>query len=92
MQICWREERASSARLLCAFCVCNILIVDENFGHIECGHSCHAALLLLVHCAAESTGPVQSVKEANNDVAPYSLFHTLQTCSTSKEFLEPMIC
>jgi hypothetical protein len=69
--------------LLIALRVCDIFVVDENLGYIECWHRCHTALLLLFHRTPKPTSPVQGVEEAYNDVAPDSFFHTLQASSAS---------
>jgi hypothetical protein len=73
-----------------ALCIGDVFIVDEDLGHSELWDRGHATLLLLVHGATESTSPVQSVEEANNNVPAHSLFNALKTCATTKKFLKPV--
>jgi hypothetical protein len=88
VQIRWGEKRGSCTGLLSTLRVCDVFVVDKDFGHIECWHSCHAALLLLLHRTTEAASPVQSVEETNNDIASDSFFHTLQASPASQELFK----
>jgi hypothetical protein len=45
----------------------------------------HAALLLQIHCASKTARPIESVEEADNDVATDSFINALEASSATKE-------
>lgn len=72
-------------------CVSNIIVIDEDLWDSELRNGSHTALLLQIHSAAESAGPVESIEKANDDVAAHSLFDTLKPSATSQEFFQSTI-
>jgi hypothetical protein len=74
---------------LVALSVCNVFVIDEDLGDGELRNCGHAALFLLVHCAAETARPVECVEETYYNVTAYGFFNSLETGSASEELLEP---
>jgi hypothetical protein len=71
--------------------VCDVFVVDEDLGHSELRDGGHAALFLLVHCAAEAARPVECVEETYYNVTADGFFDSLKAGSSSEELFKPVI-
>jgi hypothetical protein len=60
---------------LCDIVACFVL--HKDLGHTKGRNSSHACRPLALDCATEAARPVKGIKEADDDIAIDSLFHTL---------------
>lgn len=65
--------------------VCDVFVVDENLRDSELRNRSHTALLLLLHRAAEATGPIECIEETHNNIAANGFFDTLETGAAAKK-------